>query len=275
MFLSKPLELRSVCEYPEPRYPTHDGLDEALATSGEPGHSFVAPMITSVVVASLSSTGCTRTPAQAEPQASPAPVLVAEPAAPSAPVASETVEPEPVVPAPIATPNPDHPFGWAASQLPIEWHPYGTGAPMRLSEEKARAVIERVFAEAGVRLAPDVSFRRDGVAGELDGYDARKKVGYEFVEWRDLEDPTGFRGKAHGQNGDDFEKMFSHDEIKRVIELDANGAEHVIVVSFQDDRFSYPSWGRPDGGRGPEQMEENLRDAVRAYVASLKAQGVL
>lgn len=46
-------------------------------------------------------------------------------------------------------------------------------------------------------------------------------------------------------------------------------------ASYQDDRFSYPSWGPPDGGPGPESMETNLRTAVKDYVMWLKAQGAL
>jgi len=69
--------------------------------------------------------------------------------------------------------------------------------------------------------------------------------------------------------------MISHDEMKRIHALEAEGREHVIVVSYQDDRFAYRTWGRPDGGPGPESMEHNLRAAVKEYVAWLRAQGAL
>ena len=280
-FSSLPLQLCPVTDYPPLGYPTVDGLDEALREDAV-GYRFAAPAITSAVLAGLAGMGCSRSPAtpsaetgasgQPSPTAETASTVVvpSEPPAQSTPPAVASATPEPVQPAKL-----EHPFSWEASQLPIEWHPYGTGKPMRLSEDKARAVIEEVFARAGVQLAKDTGFHRPGVDVELDGYDAQRRIGYEWVTWSDLEDPTGFRGKQNGKNNDDFSKMISHDEMKGIQSLEEVGKEHVIVVSYQDDRFAYPTWGRPDGGPGPESMESNLRAAVEQYVQWLKAQGAL
>jgi len=160
-----------------------------------------------------------------------------------------------------------HAFSWEKSALPIEWHPYGTGEPARMSEDAARAAVERVFSAAGIRMTRNVAFQRPGVRCELDGYDAAKRIGYVFVSWQDLEDPVGFRGKS--QN--DSAKALSHDEIRKLMELEKSGQEHIVVISYQDNRFS---WGYSDN-KSEQQALARLDQALRSYVAWLRSERAL
>ncbi len=171
---------------------------------------------------------------------------------------------------PDPTRGEDHVLSWEASQLPMKWHVCLTGKPKWLSEETAREVIEEVFAEAGVRFDEDVAFVRPGIEVELDGYDSERRIGYEWLNWRDVEDPERYRGPVLGER----EKMFSHDEILRIQGLEAEGREYVAIFSHQDDRFSEPAEGNPDAE--PRDLpRDRLRATVKAYVAWLRSRSAL
>jgi hypothetical protein len=148
----------------------------------------------------------------------------------------------------------------------MKWHVCLTGKPKWLSEETAREVIEEIFAEAGVRFDEDVAFVRPGIEVELDGYDSERRIGYEWLSWRDVEDPERYRGPVLGER----EKMFSHDEIRRIQGLESEGREYVAILSHQDDRFSEPAEGNPDA-----EPRDRLRATVKAYVAWLRSRGAL
>lgn len=271
------LEVRPVAAPDDPGYPTARELgQEWLEDDADP--LTVLPAIASALLSAIGVAACgTSQPAPAPPPPPPS-LTVAEPAAVStlatapepepAPPVEAQPEPPPQLPvASTAGAGLPHAFSWEKSSLPIEWHPYGTGEPARLSEDAARAAVEQVFSAAGIHLARNVPFRRPGITCELDGYDASKKVGYVFVSWQDLEDPIGFRGKGDK----DAAKALSHNEIRALLELEKSGQEHVVVISYQDDRFSW----RYTDNKSEQQALLKLHQALRSYVAWLRSQRAL
>jgi hypothetical protein len=282
-------EVRPLRTYPSPAYPPVSGLREALQQRPAGPWPFAVPPAVASLLAAATAAGCGATQQPAEAAVVPSPLPTAAPApAPTLEVATtpsaapEVAEPEPPeapeppAPAmPAAAPLPNlglglpHAFSWEASQWPIEWHPYGTGAPARLSEQQVRPLVERVLHAAGVRTAGKTRFDRPGIAAELDGYDAAKRVGWVFVDWQKLEDPIGYRGMVPGAVP---RNMLSHAEIQQLMELEKQGREHIIVISYQDDRFSgaYRSHAP-----FPETALRKLENALRSYLGWLRSQGAL
>ena len=50
-----------------------------------------------------------------------------------------------------------------------------------MTEKDACALLKARFQKAGYKIADNVAFDEDGVAFEVDGFDAGKRVGYEYV----------------------------------------------------------------------------------------------
>jgi hypothetical protein len=289
MAFRRPLEVRPLRSYTPPSYPAADDLQAALRERPLGPWPFLAPSsLVSALVAATAASACAGASPPPVATTEPAPRPVPPPPPPVATMAGEADAAPPPLPEPTAVAEPPEPaplpaiglqlphaFSWEASHLPIHWTPYGTGAPARLSEQQVRPVVERVLMSAGIRATSKVQFSRPGIEVELDGYDAAKKVGWIFVEWQKLEDPAGFRGnmgKANGKDGNDFNKMISHAEMRALMELDKQKKEHIIVISYQDSRFatSYDS-KQPH----PATPLAKLENSLRSYIGWLKSQGAL
>jgi hypothetical protein len=50
-----------------------------------------------------------------------------------------------------------------------------------MTEKDACALLKARFQKAGYKITDNVAFDEDGVAFEVDGFDAAKRVGYEYV----------------------------------------------------------------------------------------------
>ena len=50
-----------------------------------------------------------------------------------------------------------------------------------MTEKDACALLKARFQKAGYKITENVAFDEDGVAFEVDGFDAAKRVGYEYV----------------------------------------------------------------------------------------------
>jgi hypothetical protein len=50
-----------------------------------------------------------------------------------------------------------------------------------MTEQSACALLKARFEKAGYAIAENVAFDEDGVAFEVDGFDAAKRVGYEYI----------------------------------------------------------------------------------------------
>jgi hypothetical protein len=62
----------------------------------------------------------------------------------------------------------------------------------RVGEELARAVLDRAFADAGLRIQNDYPFRSGTTMLQLDGFDPVAKVGYQYVSHADADVVTDF-----------------------------------------------------------------------------------
>jgi hypothetical protein len=198
------LRVKPVKRYRVPRYPSHADPDPTLHPQPVP-YPASRKFLASVAMGLAASSGCDQ----------PAATGGAAGAAPS------------------------NPFTVAVSGLPHRTSPYGTGVPNYLDAELARRVIERTFQQAGYRLARQQTYDRDGVAMVIDGYDARKKVGYVFGNYRNLDDDAvirwwAARAAAAGLDAeiDALERTLQYEpeakelaEIKQARQLDPQGRE--------------------------------------------------
>jgi hypothetical protein len=50
-----------------------------------------------------------------------------------------------------------------------------------MTEQSACALLKARFEKAGYEISENVAFDEDGVAFEVDGFDAAKRVGYEYI----------------------------------------------------------------------------------------------
>lgn len=117
--------------------------------------------------------------------------------------------------------------------FPIHPIHFGTGDPARLTEKDARPVIEKLLSQAGVALAADVDPGLSGVSVKLDGWDAKRKVGFEYVDWSDYE----YTRKQVPHNRGSKKAGLSFVEIERLDKLAAAGKAYVAVVNHR--RYAY------------------------------------
>lgn len=84
--------------------------------------------------------------------------------------------------------DPKNPFLLKQSGLPHQSSPYGTGAPVRIDDDRAREVIDRVFRDEGFSLEGGMLYDRDGIEFRTTGFDPRHRIGYVFGGWGNLDD---------------------------------------------------------------------------------------
>jgi len=84
---------------------------------------------------------------------------------------------------------------------------------MPMEERKACEHLKRRFEQAGFRIAANVELDDDGVRFEVDGFDAERKVGYEYVT-------------AEAGDGWDVDA----DVIATLAERHQAGALHILVL---------------------------------------------
>ena len=109
---------------------------------------------------------------------------------------------------------------------------------MRFMEERAAcALLKARFEQAGFRIAEHQSFDENGIRFEIDGFDAERRVGYEYV--------TEEAGDGWDVDGDVIAAL----EARR-----KNGELHILVV---------------DEAQAPD--EASLRRRADAFIAELPA----
>jgi hypothetical protein len=84
--------------------------------------------------------------------------------------------------------DPGNPFLLKQSGLPHQTSPYGTGAPVRVDDDRAREVIDRVFRDEGFSLERGLLYDRDGIGFRTTGFDPKRRVGYVFGGWTNLDE---------------------------------------------------------------------------------------
>lgn len=169
-----------------------------------------------------------------------------------------------------------NPFSLKNGGFPIHPIRYGTGQPSRLTEKEARPVIEKIFKRAGLTLKRDVDPKLPGVTVELDGWDAKRKIGFEYVYWNDYEyqqsyvkvSPTGL----------------SYAELKTIDGLASAGKAYVAPINFR--RYAYGRnaiWGNKAYAAKQKQIQAakspaerlKLESEAQALAKKLVAQGKL
>ena len=173
--MSKPLQVKPVRGYRVARYPSHADPDPSEYPDSVP-FPFRREFVSAVALLGISS--C------AEPSAAPVPTAPPATTARAAPGAAV------------------NPFAFANSGLPHQTSPYGTGVPQYLQDEIARKAVEAVFSQEGIELTPTVQLQGDNLAFVADGYDSKRRIGYVFANYQNLEDDALIRWWLQGVNID-------------------------------------------------------------------------
>jgi hypothetical protein len=95
-----------------------------------------------------------------------------------------------------------------------------------MDERKATALLKQRFEAAGFTIAENVALDEDGISFEVDGFDADKRVGYEYVS---------------RESGDGWD--VGEDVIAALDEHRAAGTLNILVVD-ENDAPDEPSLGR-------------------------------
>lgn len=88
----------------------------------------------------------------------------------------------------------------------------------RLTEARARAILERRFTTAGASLVRDFAFREGPLLCTLDGYDADRAIGYAFVSDADADVVSDLDAEAEAS----------------LARLAQDGRAHVLVIHDAD-----------------------------------------
>jgi hypothetical protein len=190
----------------------------------------------------------------------------------------------------------------ASRVAPIFVHGDGRGAfgcdavtaPVFLTEDEARQVIQNEAKKAGLKFAPDAltlspatipvmpkayfcgsrdprepATRKGDLT--LDGYDQKHGVAYEFVSQGDY-------SSWESQDSTCISTVYSYD-LKGAAEALRKGLmadQHPVRIGIFYEPGEYPSTGqRPGSDATRRRDEEQLRRQVRDFIQWLKAQGVI
>jgi hypothetical protein len=118
-----------------------------------------------------------------------------------------------------------------------------------MDERKAATFLKQRFEAAGFRIAENVSLDEGGLRFEVDGYDAEKRVGYEYV--------TEEAGDSWDVDGDVIAELAARRE---------RGELSILVVT-EDDAPDEASLGRAadaflaeqKGGGGKKEKSEKAK----------------
>jgi len=151
-----------------------------------------------------------------------------------------------------------NPFSVAKSGLPFRSSPFGTGQPSYLSQEIAREIIDRIFAEKGFKLQQDFVYRKDDIAFKATGFDAKARVGYVWADWNSLDPADAI---IHW-----IDEQFSKKSIEQLIDTDQGEpakleASAGYLVQVMEERYQ--------GGQFKAEVEKatsikSLPDRLRA-----------
>jgi hypothetical protein len=200
-----------------------------------------------------------------------------------------------------AGPTPANPFTLSASHLPPS-NIWGKGTPGVLPEVVAVRAVLGAFAERGVPMVVDAAYAADGVTVRLDGWNASRGIGFEFIasalgqsadgagasaEPEDYQAPVWSQrpdGSSGPVEGPDHPERLSDTELA-VLDRDlASATRHVVVINALDPRLVYPSdVGLPDDfwrARGVDNVDQaaatqRLVANIHAFLDYLAWQGVL
>ncbi len=209
---------------------------------------------------------------------------------------------------------PDHPFALKKVSRPVKPRPMVMGAvamPMRLNERDARPVIDRLFAVEGIKVAKDTDPKLEGVTVELDGWDATRRIGYEYAAYGDVDhygnqNLSKYSEKQRKAIEARRAKALSLPEMKQLEGLSVDKKAYVAVIEHERYEISHSGgnaaiqakwklWRAAKGNaarkksireeisklqaaerlKAKQKVIEKLEKDVRGYIAWLKKQGAL
>ena len=80
-----------------------------------------------------------------------------------------------------------NPFLLENARVPYQPVSFGTGMPERLQSEEARQAIRRAFADSGIELEEEVWLEDANVGVFLDGYSAKEKIGFVYMDYSNMD----------------------------------------------------------------------------------------
>ncbi len=80
-----------------------------------------------------------------------------------------------------------NPFPLENARVPYQPVSFGTGMPERLKSEEARQAIRKAFADSGIELEEEVWLEDGKVGVFLDGYSAKEKIGFVYMDYSNMD----------------------------------------------------------------------------------------
>ena len=152
----------------------------------------------------------------------------------------------------------------------------GKGTGMALAESEVTSFLLAAFAQEGVPLVEATVFNKGGVQTELDGYNAGKAVGFEFIseERLDFQQPSSDSDPNEPSYDSDEPMNLSYAELQELRAMEEHGEAHILAIDALDSRFS-TSGLTENSPQTKEAALYNLAKHVHAYLNFLRSQGVL
>ncbi len=160
----------------------------------------------------------------------------------------------------------ENPFTVERSGLPHRTSSFGTGAPSRIEEARARELIERIFSDAGFALKRDQPWTRGDISFVADGYDSEKKVGYVWGTYQRLDRDAIISWNDPKEGADAADpKMLSLKEARQLEESAARDKEFIALITPFDKRFEYAEWS--EDSQAEMQAAAQIADPAKRAVA--------
>ena len=130
-------------------------------------------------------------------------------------------------------------------------------SPLSLSEAEARFVLFEKFSRQGLHIEQDGRFSQAQVSFSADGYDAEKRIGYEYRSYYYDED-----GEEIG-----YEPELSTTELAQIKEWNEHDGPYFLFL----DQKSYTFSNEEEREAYLQQLESDIDD----YLADLVQRGIL
>lgn len=141
--------------------------------------------------------------------------------------------------------------------------------PDTLSETKACELLARLFRARGYAVTRNIMFREYGVAFHIDGWDAKKRIGFEFLTSEDddhddlsLEEyKTLMAAQQRGELS-----LLIMDEVEPLSEADLTATAHEFLDEVAEARLARPARkaarGKPAGKVAQKTVKKKAEKKV-------------
>jgi hypothetical protein len=135
----------------------------------------------------------------------------------------------------------------------------GDVASSYISEDEARQILLEKFTQKGLNITEDFQFSLDSVTFNADGFDAQKKVGYEYLYNNDYQ--------YENENGTNADEALSEEELSLLENWNMNQGPYFLTLKagyyiFYEDREK-------------EEQLRHLESDIDEYLAYLINQGII